>query len=304
MHRRYEHINIPTEVIRTLVVISETGSFTKAGEKLGLTQSAISAQVKRLQVLSGSALFEKIGGGHQLTARGKIILGHARKLLEANDQILAISGGAHDSQVIRLGISPLFIDEFLSLWKPDPNGPHVSIQCDMPSDLAKTLLDGYLDVALLFNPPSEVGDLLGAWQEEFVWVRSPEFVLSPGLPLPVISWPGTQTDTPFINALEHAGIGYSVVFSSSDLHARLTAAAHGLGLMALPQRKIDGRLVVATEYYLPRIKPMQVGIAIRRGLEHKVVESIAAKLRMLAPTQPLKLTTQRGHRSSRDIKRK
>ncbi len=59
MHRRYQHINIPTEIVRTLVVIAEMGSFSKAGEKLGLSQPAISAQMKRLQVLVGGTIFER-----------------------------------------------------------------------------------------------------------------------------------------------------------------------------------------------------------------------------------------------------
>ena len=79
MHRRYLHINIPTEIVRTIVVISETGSFSKAGEKLGLSQPAISAQVKRLQILVGGNIFEKVTGGVSLTPKGKLVLSQARK---------------------------------------------------------------------------------------------------------------------------------------------------------------------------------------------------------------------------------
>ena len=53
MQRRYQHTNIPTEIVRTIVVIAEAGSFSKAGERLGLSQPAISAQVKRLQMMVG-----------------------------------------------------------------------------------------------------------------------------------------------------------------------------------------------------------------------------------------------------------
>ena len=51
MHRRYQGINIPIEVVRTVVEIAEQGSYTKAGERLLLGQPAISAQIKRLQTL-------------------------------------------------------------------------------------------------------------------------------------------------------------------------------------------------------------------------------------------------------------
>jgi DNA-binding transcriptional LysR family regulator len=62
MHRRHQHTNIPTEIIRTIVSIAETGSFSKTGEKLKLGQPAISAQVKRLQLLIGGPVFEKAPG--------------------------------------------------------------------------------------------------------------------------------------------------------------------------------------------------------------------------------------------------
>ena len=45
MYRRNQHVNIPIEIVRTVVAISETGSLSKAGERLGLSQPAISSQM-------------------------------------------------------------------------------------------------------------------------------------------------------------------------------------------------------------------------------------------------------------------
>src|ERR1700691_4805150 len=53
MHRRHEYLNVPIEVVRTVVAISETGSLSKAGERLGLSQPAVSGQMKRIQNLLG-----------------------------------------------------------------------------------------------------------------------------------------------------------------------------------------------------------------------------------------------------------
>src|SRR5262245_57188385 len=75
MHHRYEGINIPIEIIRTLVAIAELGSYSRAGVKLGLTQPAISAQVKRVQAMVGGALFERTGqGAIGLTPLGGLVL--------------------------------------------------------------------------------------------------------------------------------------------------------------------------------------------------------------------------------------
>lgn len=61
MHKRHQHLSIPMEIVRTVVAISETGSLSKAGERLGLSQPAISSQIRRLQNLVGGALFFENG---------------------------------------------------------------------------------------------------------------------------------------------------------------------------------------------------------------------------------------------------
>src|ERR1700753_4397444 len=94
MHRRHQHLNIPIEIVRTVVAISETGSLSKAADRLGLSQPAISSQVKRLQSLVGGSLFVKTANGTTTTELGKLALHQARRILEANDELLRIwSGG-------------------------------------------------------------------------------------------------------------------------------------------------------------------------------------------------------------------
>src|ERR1700753_4486834 len=102
MHRRHQHLNIPIEIVRTVVATPETGSLSKAAERLGLSQPAISSQVKRLQSLVGGALFLKTANGTTTTELGKLALQHARRILEANDQVLLLGGNADSPQVLRL----------------------------------------------------------------------------------------------------------------------------------------------------------------------------------------------------------
>ncbi len=62
MHRRYDHANIPIEVLRTFIAVNDASrNFSKAALALGLTQPAVSAQIKRLQHIVGKQLFEKAG---------------------------------------------------------------------------------------------------------------------------------------------------------------------------------------------------------------------------------------------------
>jgi DNA-binding transcriptional LysR family regulator len=283
MHRRHQHINIPTEIVRTVVSIAETGSFSKAGEKLRLGQPAVSAQVKRLQLLVGGPMFEKAPGGVVPTARGRHVLAHARKLIDANDQILSIGGAVRDHPPLRLGLAALYVDQFLAHWKPEQFDGPIHFVCDHSAELARGLLDGYIDVGCVVNPPSGVGELIESWTEQPVWVRAKDFVLSPGAPIPLVGWPGGILDRLAVEALEKAGLTYRVVFASADYEARLAAVKARVGLMPAPLRRVPETLVIAKEYYLPPLEPLPAGILLRPERRDIKGHQVLAALRSLAP---------------------
>ena len=59
MQKRYESKNIPIEILRSFVTVVETGSYTKAGELLNLSQAAVSAQIARLRRILRGELFTR-----------------------------------------------------------------------------------------------------------------------------------------------------------------------------------------------------------------------------------------------------
>ena len=71
--------NIPTELLRTLTTVVDLRSFTRAAQSLGVTQPAVSAQIKRLQQLLGADLFDKSAPGVTLTQTGELVLNCARE---------------------------------------------------------------------------------------------------------------------------------------------------------------------------------------------------------------------------------
>ena len=73
--------NLDTDLLRTLVAIADTGSFTGAARRVFRTPSAVSMQMKRLEGIAGRALFEKRGRRTQLNAGGRDLLQHARRIL-------------------------------------------------------------------------------------------------------------------------------------------------------------------------------------------------------------------------------
>jgi DNA-binding transcriptional LysR family regulator len=66
--------NIPTDLLRAFVAVVDLRSFTKAAAKLGVTQPAVSAQIKRLQSLLGGDLFDRSVQGASLTPQGELVI--------------------------------------------------------------------------------------------------------------------------------------------------------------------------------------------------------------------------------------
>ena len=106
--------NIPTELLRALIAVVDQRSFTKAAAALGITQPAVSAQIKRLRFLLGDDVFDRSSHGIRLTPQGERVASYARRLLSINDQIVHIGGdGPRPELVIRVGTPSDFIASML-----------------------------------------------------------------------------------------------------------------------------------------------------------------------------------------------
>ena len=278
MHRRHQHLNIPIEIVRTVVAISETGSLSKAGDRLGLSQPAISSQIKRLQSLVGGALFVKTANGTTTTELGKLALQQARRILEANDQMLRLGGNADGTQPLRLGLSTLFVEQFIHHQTADTLAD-IFVHTDHSVPIAKGLIDGYIDIACIFENAAIEGEIealvINRLKYPPVWVRARGFVLSPGAPLPILTWPG---DDWMIRTLTRHGVAYKIVFNSPDYHAKLAAVEAGLGLTAVPGNMVPPSLVRAREYYLPELPPTDALLCARLGLESEQASALLKQL--------------------------
>jgi DNA-binding transcriptional LysR family regulator len=281
LHKRHQHINIPIEIMRTIVAISETGSLSRAGDRLGLSQPAVSSQVKRIETIIGGSLFSKGASGTQTTELGKLALHHARRVLESNDQMLRLGGNKDGPQPLRLGLSTLLAEEFIN-HQTAASLAGIFIQTDHSTAIAKGLVDGYIDVACIFENQAideKIEELvINEREDPLVWVRSKNFVLSPGAPIPILTWP---RDDWMIRTLSRRGIHYNIVFNSPDYHAKLAAVKAGIGLSAIPQRIVPPDLVTAREYYLPDLPPIKSLLCARLGLETEKAASLIKQLSLL-----------------------
>jgi DNA-binding transcriptional LysR family regulator len=271
--------NIPMEIVRTVVAVSELGSLTKAADRLGLSQPAVSSQMKRIEVMVGGPIFNKTANGTISTQLGKHILHQARRILEANDQMLRFSEDTPAG--VRLGMSTLFVKPFVKSRTPTSlSGVH--IHSDNSNTIAKALIDGFIDVACIFDVAEMSADIgqyiVDEYEEQLVWVRSRDFVLSPGSPIPVATWPG---DDWMIRTLTNRGLAFRIVLNSSDHHAKEAAVEAGLGLTAVPSRIVPASLVVANEYYLPTLPKLKMLLCARPDQESKLALETLQQLKSL-----------------------
>lgn len=91
-------------MLRTLLVLARTGSFTATAAELHLVQSTVTAQVKALETELEVRLFDRLPGGARLTEAGVRAVEHAREVLAAQDRLReAVRGSAAVEGVVRVG---------------------------------------------------------------------------------------------------------------------------------------------------------------------------------------------------------
>ena len=279
MPLRRSYINLPTDVVRMVVIVQEVGSLSKAADALGLSQPAVSSQMKRIEAMMGGPLFLKTPNGSQATELGLLVISQCRKMLQANDQMLAIAGGAKGNKPLRFGLSPLLVREFLT-HHTSATLSNVQIVTDNSAALAQKMLDGHLDVACLLDgnasPFHGIEPFIkNEFVDELVWVRSKDFVLSPGSPVPIVMWSRSDAIT---RALEASDTPYVIAFSGEDYDAKRAAVEAGLGLTALPKRQVPEGLVLAKEYYLPKLPNVRGMLCARPELDARKSSALVRKL--------------------------
>jgi DNA-binding transcriptional LysR family regulator len=278
-------VNIPTELLRTFVAVYELGSFTKAAQLFDLTQPAVSAHMRKLEMMLGGDLIEKKSSGINLTARGEQALKSARRLLAINDELVVACGTQHRLHNIRLGIPNISADglrKIIGVFRKETGHGRVRICCDNSLALLEAVRSGYLDLAFVFADQSDMRDAVTSWREELVWVRAPDLHLEPGGLVPLISSPNWLVpDRRSTEALERAKRPYEIVFSAFDGSSRVAAAGAAVGCLLMPRSHVPPSLVIENSGILPEVGPMTAGIIVREDFDTEELRPMIAALRAI-----------------------
>ncbi|MPZ58298.1 MAG: LysR family transcriptional regulator [Rhizobiales bacterium] len=273
--------NIPTDLLRTLVTVVDQRSFTKAAQVLGVTQPAVSAQIKRLQGVLGNDLFDRSASGLNLTPKGELIVNYARRLLSINDLILHVAEPNPSAQTIRVGVPsdflggnlPAILAGFRKRW-PDLrfNVQHGALEPQLHE-----LRQGQLDIAVGLSSADPNPEARHHWVESMVWLRGRATRLDPVAPVPLVSF---REDCIYyrtaVTALNQSGRDSELVFIGPTIVSLAAAVGAGLGIMALPRSRVwSPDLMVWDDAPLPKLPDLAWGVYLREGGEHGPLENLA-----------------------------
>ncbi len=276
--------NIPTELLRTFVAVVDQRSFTRAAQSLGVTQPAVSAQIKRLQQLLGGDLLDKSAPGVTLTPMGEGALAYARRLLAINDRILDLVGATlAAAQTIHIGMPGDLIGD--ALWRtlawsrsvrPDVR---FDVRSGPSESLMRDLRQGELDLAVAISGSEPHREARFHWSEELVWVRAPQTSLAPDAPVPLVGhgdkWVMHRVA---VDALERAGRAFTLPFAENGVVGLAAAVAAGLGVMALPRCMAQSTgVTVWNDAPLPRLPAVVCNVCVGAGAD-EMVEQVARTL--------------------------
>lgn len=271
--------NLDLDLVRTFLVVCEQRSFTRAGGRLGRSQSAISLQVRRLEDQLGQSLLSRDPRHVVLTEQGEAFLPQARRLLRLNDEILAGLAADDVEGEVRLGAP----EDFATLHLPTVLGafarshPKVAltVTCDLTLNLLDGLREGALDMALVKREP--LGPDLGVrvWREPLVWVGLDAELAQREGPMALVAAPSPCVYRKrAIAALDAAGRPWRAAYTSPSLAGQLAALRGGLGLSVLPREMAPPDLTILVDG-LPRLEDAEIALLKARGAAPPAAERLA-----------------------------
>lgn len=147
------------DLIRTFVQVAKTSHFRKAADQLYLTPSAVSARIKQLEERLGTQLFERNKHQVSLTTSGVRFLTHAENLLAAwNRACHEVRLPDQSVSVMVVGATDTLWNIFLADWLMEmkEKNPELMLWAELhtASSLMPALLDGSLDIAVMFDVPA------------------------------------------------------------------------------------------------------------------------------------------------------
>jgi DNA-binding transcriptional LysR family regulator len=270
VHHLSDAMDFDPALLRAFVAVKETGGFTRAADKLHLTQSAISHQIRKLEEQVGRALLHRTTRKLSVTEDGEDFLRYAQQILDTLDAMTLRFQPSPISGVVRFGVPDNFMGDrlppLLSQFARSFPATRMEVSVSMHLDLRAMIRAGELDLAVVMSPPGcEEGTRLRRTQ--LVWAAAETFELPAGASLPLAFFP-----KPCVNrqvaatALDETAIDWHVVFTSASPHGIRAAVLAGLAVTVLTSEDVEPWMrIVDGRYGLPGLPSVDFSLIWSEG---------------------------------------
>jgi DNA-binding transcriptional LysR family regulator len=232
--------------LKTFIAVAQYGTFSSAGAHIGLTQSAVSAQMQRLEEELGIALFERTGRSAMLNQAGQQTLALAEELLRLYGQLGKRDSGAAQSGMLRVGAiasaQTTFLVDAVQRFRTELPGWRIRLVPGVSLNLLGQVDAGELDMAVIIRPPF-------ALPSELEWrtLASEPFVLLAPAALAGTPWRTLLKREPFIRYdrisfggrlverfLRRARLTVHDVVELDEIQGIVQMVARGIGVALVP----------------------------------------------------------------------
>lgn len=167
--------------LATFRLVIQRGSFSAAADVLGISQPAVSLQIRQLEQFLQTRLVERTGRGIKATAAGQALLVHGERIERAVDETLrSVSAFRHDvSGTVTLGTGATacihLLPPLLQQLRSDYPLLRVGVTTGNTLDIVRAIEENRLDMGLVTLPVSgRALDVMPVMDEEFVFIASLE----------------------------------------------------------------------------------------------------------------------------------
>lgn len=231
--------------LRTLLAVLEHGSFTRAAEALGLSQSTVSFHVKALESAVGGRLLDRGREGVRATPRGEILRDYAERLWalrqEALEQLRAEGDGERGRVVVAASTIPgeYLLPPFLERLRRSHPGVSVRVDVSESSRAIAALVADECDLALVGRRPSDRGLVARPFTEDEVVLVGPS--PNPFVPSGVEVDDRLLTEVPLVLR----GTGSGTRAAVADLLARVSLSLASSASVVVGSTEAAKRCVMA-----------------------------------------------------------
>ncbi|MBP7709457.1 MAG: LysR family transcriptional regulator [Rickettsiales bacterium] len=255
---------IDTISMQCFIAVADTLSFTKASERVGRTQSAVSQQIAKLEAFVGKPLFVR-GKTFALTAEGEVFLNYANQIFAMHREAIDYFNEPELKGEVRFGVPEDFASVFLYDILKEFVQIHprilLNVECDLTLNLYERFKQKKLDLVIVKMPrPPEFKHGIELSSEKLEWVGDEKLLLkSKTIPLVLSPKPCVYRDKA-LSALEAKGLKWRLSFSSHSYNGTIAAVKAGLGITVLPRKMIPPQAHILRSKLLPKLKDNQVSL--------------------------------------------